>query len=272
MPQITYKNEEELKAKLTRIKSDGADMLHIVSDFDMTLTMPNSQGVRPISTWEVFHMSKEYIVEQEAYTAIYQPIEFDPAVPIEEKIIKMEEWWKLHLGLLIKYGLTKEYIDDGISHTRLTERNNLDKLSEITNQKQIPFLIFSAGLGDVIREFLKSKNILNPNIHIISNFFIFNQDGIATGFQDSIVHSFNKSEVQIIGKPYMQEIAQRKNVILLGDTLGDAKMIQGLAHDNIIKIGFLNGKTDVAEKYKEVFDVVIDDDNLDFVIDLVKGI
>lgn len=182
----------------------------------------------------------------------------------------MEEWWKLHLGLLIKYGLTKEFIDDGISHTRLTQRNNLDKLSEITFQKQIPFLIFSAGLGDVIREFLASKNILHPNIHIISNFFIFNQEGIATGFQDSIVHSFNKSEVQIVGKTYMQEIAQRKNVILLGDTLGDAKMIEGLAHDNIIKIGFLNGKTGVTEAYKEAFDIVIDDDNLDFVVDLVN--
>lgn len=38
----------------------------------------------------------------------------------------------------------------------------------------------------------------------------------------------------------LQELSGRSNVILLGDSVGDAKMADGVPHDTVLKIGFLN--------------------------------
>lgn len=38
----------------------------------------------------------------------------------------------------------------------------------------------------------------------------------------------------------LQELEGRSNVILLGDSIGDAGMADGVCHDTVLKIGFLN--------------------------------
>ena len=121
-------------------------------------------------------------------------------------------------------------------------------------------MIFSAGIGNVIVELLIHKRLLLDNVRIVSNFMNFNQDvwhyyyyqfdyyyfsltqGILTGFQDQIIHSFNKSGQSIIDNNVHEKPAsKRKNVILLGDSIGDPSMSEGISHDNdVLKIGFLN--------------------------------
>lgn len=266
MNNIIYQNEQEFKEKLAKIKSQGLNSLHIVADFDLTLTNTNS-----VPTWEVCPLGNEYVIERDRQKAIYLPIEYDPNLSLEVKNEKMDEWWKLHLSALIKYGLTKEIIDKGILHTKITPRERLSELCSFTNEKKIPFLILSAGLGDVIQEFFKLKNMLYSNMHIVSNFFIFNADGKPTGFQDDVVHSCNKSEVHLRGGVYMKEIENRKNVILLGDSPGDVDMVKGVDYDTVIKIGFLNGKTDKLEFYKKLYDVIITrEEGLGFVVGLLN--
>jgi hypothetical protein len=34
---------------------------------------------------------------------------------MEEKIVKMSEWWEAHLDLLVKSGLNKKHIDEVIN-------------------------------------------------------------------------------------------------------------------------------------------------------------
>ena len=58
-------------------------------------------------------------------------------------------------------------------------------------------MIFSAGLGNLIEEFLKSENKLTNNIHIISNFFKFDKNGKSISYTHPLVHSLNKSEIQL---------------------------------------------------------------------------
>lgn len=38
----------------------------------------------------------------------------------------------------------------------------------------------------------------------------------------------------------LQDLTERENVILLGDSLGDVSMSDGIPHGTILKIGFLN--------------------------------
>ncbi len=115
--------------------------------------------------------------------------------------------------------------------------------------------------------------MLFNTIHIISNFFTFDASGKANGFADEIVHSFNKSEIHVAHKPYSKEVQERKNVILLGDSLGDVGMVQGFAHNVVLKIGFLNGDLAKLEAFKEVYDVVItEDEGVAFVHDIIKSL
>ena len=80
--------------------------------------------------------------------------------------------------------------------------------------------------------------------------------------QLSIVHVFNKDETVLEEFPKIfREIKERKNVILLGDSLGDLGMIEGFEYNEIIKIGFLNENIkEQLDIYKEKFDVVIIND------------
>lgn len=57
----------------------------------------------------------------------------------------------------------------------------------------VPVLIFSAGLGDVVKAALNVHNLTMPNIHIISNFFTYN-NGKIFGFKGRHIHAFNKDQ------------------------------------------------------------------------------
>lgn len=75
----------------------------------------------------------------------------------------MAEWWHLHMELLVKHGITKEIFQDIVRKNSITKRLGLEDLLKITNQKEIPFLIFSAGLGDLIQAFLEHEHLLFKN-------------------------------------------------------------------------------------------------------------
>lgn len=67
-------------------------------------------------------------------------------------------------------------------------------------------------------------------------------DGVIQGFQSATIHLLNKNELALEGTEYHELIENRDNVILMGDSLGDSGMADGVRHANaILKIGFLYG-------------------------------
>lgn len=42
-------------------------------------------------------------------------------------------------------------------------------------EQQVPLLILSAGVGDVLEEVIRQNHVFHPNIHIISNYMDFDQ-------------------------------------------------------------------------------------------------
>jgi hypothetical protein len=57
------------------------------------------------------------------------------------------------------------------------------------------------------------------------------------------------------------EGAKIGTVILLGDGTGDVFMADGIPHDNLLKVGFLNHDEDkLLAQYSEIYDVVITGD------------
>lgn len=68
----------------------------------------------------------------------------------------------------------------------------------------------------------------------------FDQKNIVQGFQGKLIHIYSKNEHALEGTDYFKLISQRNNVILLGDSIGDASMADGLPDTNaVLKIGFL---------------------------------
>lgn len=60
------------------------------------------------------------------------------------------------------------------------------------------------------------------------------------GFQNErLIHVFNKNE-HAIEQDYFKVLEGRKNVFLMGDTIGDASMVDGMVNTRaVLKIGFL---------------------------------
>lgn len=57
---------------------------------------------------------------------------------------------------------------------------------------------------------------------------------------DKMIHVFNKNETVLQGTDYYNLVLERTNVIVMGDSLGDAEMANGVPESsNVLKIGFL---------------------------------
>lgn len=113
---------------------------------------------------------------------------------------------------------------------------------ECLHDAQVPVLIFSAGFGDLVQGLLHKYALDYPNIHVIANLMEFDDDKQLVGFKEPLIHTFNKNESVIPANcQYFEELANRSNVILLGDSIGDITMAQGVHKPGaVLKIGFLN--------------------------------
>jgi len=271
-------NPQEFKLKKAKFIAQGANSIQVVTDFDKTLTTAFCKGKKNNSTIsQIRHnnfLGDDYTTKTYSLFDKYYPIENDSTLSVEEKIPYMEEWWTKHLTILVEYGLNTKVIDKVINIQSKYLRKGYKKFFKTLSSKNIPVLILSSGLGDVIEGVLKKKKSLTKNIHVISNFFEFDKTGKATGYKGKIIHVLNKDESQIINTPHFEKITQRRNVILIGDSLGDLKMVAKIPYDEILKIGFLVNNVDAQlEEYKKNFDVVLlGDGSLDYVNELLKEI
>ncbi len=200
MQDIIIVNLEELERKIKEFKNGGADKLHVLSDFDKTLTtyiLPNGEKMPSLISRirNGNYLSEEYSKKANELYDKYHPIELDINIPMSEKKKKMYEWWYEHFKLLGKSGLTKSIIDkvveDLIDGEKISLRKNIREFFNILNKSNIPLVIISASVGDLIKSFLEKENLLNNNVHILANILKYNEEG---DFIDvnHIVHVFNK--------------------------------------------------------------------------------
>jgi len=276
MKNIFIPNPEKLNKKILEFRKNPKSF-HVVSDFDCTLTNGLIDGERNPSTFahvrKERYLPKEYI--NEAYRLFYKYFPYENAkIPLKLKSKMMMEWWQKHFALMVKYGMSRKIIKHVVKSNTIQIRKGVPDFFKLLSKNKVPFLIFSAGLGDVIIEFMKQRKLLAKNVHIISNFFKFGKDGKAISYNSEIIHTCNKNEIHAMRHSYKKQIKNKSNVILLGDMIGDASMADGIKHENIIKIGFLS--IDVKKNFKEYakhYDVLIlNDDSMQYVTKLVKKI
>jgi 5'-nucleotidase len=174
----------------------------------------------------------------------------------------MVEWWTKAHDLLLACNFRQSYLEQIVRDSRLFFRDGCDWLFNELHAHNVPLLIFSAGIGDVIVEVVRQRATLHDNIKVVSNFMDFDDQGILKGFKGELLHVFNKNENAVHKSEYFERLIHRDNIILMGDSLGDLSMANGAAEcANILNIGFLNDK--VSERlpsYMDAYDIVLVND------------
>ncbi|HBB36456.1 MAG: hypothetical protein UX02_C0004G0083 [Candidatus Moranbacteria bacterium GW2011_GWC1_45_18] len=277
---IIIANPEEFKRKKEAIRRGGAEKLHVLADFDRTLTYSMINGERKPSLIAILRREKyltpDYPSKAHALKDKYRPLEFDLSVPLAERKVAMHEWWTKHFELFRESRLNKRDIEKAITSESVQLRKGVKEFLKRLRDLRIPFVVMSAaGLGgEAVEMFFKKEGISLENIHLVANSFKWDAEGYMVGANEPIIHSLNKDETAIQQFPVYEEIKKRKNVLLLGDGTGDAGMSDGFDAENVLKIGFLNEKAEENLKhYTKLYDVVLlNDPPFDYIVELLKEI
>lgn len=260
--KVYYKDEKKFNQTVEKIRADGADKLQIVSDFDRTMTAamigtmhaPNSTSVMEASGL-MQHGFAEYM---DVTFRKYHPIELDPSIPVEVKIPIMEEWTRSSIGALVDYGFRFEHLAQIADSGLLRLRDGVDDFFRVAEQAGVSMVIFSAGLGDMIKVLCERQNLLSEKVHVVSNMLGFDEDGNCTGLKGELVNILNKTEAVLVNSPYVDELLARPNVLLVGDGVRDVHMVDGLPHREVLKVGLLNHETEYdLRRYLDIYDVVL---------------
>lgn len=252
------------------------DKTTVISDFDMTMTRYWKDGKRSMSSHGIMEVyskvSSSFKEECKALYNKYYPIEVDVNIAMGDKIKHMEDWWTKAHDLIIDLGITKQDISDMCLENSVVFRSGLHELVEACYKLNIPFLVFSAGIQDIIHELLEQAQLLKDNMHIISNKLEYDGSGKVIGFVGKLIHVFNKNESAVEDGDFKKLLEERDIVIVIGDSLGDLGMSAGIEHSLKLTIGYLNHDQELLmDKYAEAFDVVVlGDSSLGFVNLLVE--
>ncbi|GFP93075.1 cytosolic 5'-nucleotidase 3a [Phtheirospermum japonicum] len=278
--QVMVGDPQRLQDKITSIRLDSPSKLQVIADFDATLTKYLDRwSARAIvcSHGLLQQCNPEYDLKRQKLYEYYHPLEIDPTIPLDEKANLMEEWWEKTHALLIEGGLTYGAIKSSVANSRIAFREGVTELFELLERSNVPVLIFSAGLADIIEEVLMQKLHRSfKNVRIVSNRMVFDQNGTLVSFKGKTIHVLNKNEhaIDMAGPIYDQlgdanwltsdvsSVKSRTNVLLLGDHIGDLGMSDGLNYNTRISVGFLNDNIQSSsDSYRDAFDVVYMNDS-----------
>lgn len=265
---IIYSNEQNFIDTLSKMQKDGNQKLHVLADFDRTLTTAFFEGKSRPSLISVLrsenYLTQEYSDKAYALFDHFHPIEIDPNISLEEKKVHMTQWWQQHLSLLVDSKLHRSHIEKVVESGIIELREGVISFLAYLEKHHIPLVIISAnGLGtDSIKMYLEKQGLLTKNVHILSNEFYWDEAGVASGYDERVIHTFNKDETVLHDFPEIfEEIKQKPNVILLWDSLWDPGMVTGFEYENLVKIWFLNEYEEtLLDSYKAHYDVVLTGD------------
>lgn len=228
---------------------------YVAIDFDKTITNENS-----FDSWDAsgYALGNEYKEESNRNYKKYSPIELQYDISYEEKSKAMVEWYSSAMRLYYKYNLTEKKLIESINKSKLEFRDGAKEFLDDMHNKNIPVIILSAGIGNVIKLFLEKNGCYYDNITIISNFISFDQNGNIEKLNDDMIHTLNKNLNLHMTEEIAQKIEGKKYRLLFGDFVEDKNMVPKNEWDQTVSVGFLCKKVEEnLEVFKNNFDVVL---------------
>lgn len=247
---MIYINNKEKMDRLQKI-----DNYYIITDFDRTLTTRKSEPTMGIIPQ---YLGGECLKKRTEIFNYYRPLELDYTIDIIQKQEIMKEWANKSFSLLFQY-VTEEIIDKSLENANLHFRDGVKEFLQEMANKNIPVIIMSSGIGNIVRAFLEKEKCMFTNIEIVSNFFEFIEGKTYINL-DNIMATSNKDYTKIPER-LRKQLDNKEKGILLGDLVEDIKMIDKKLINNTITIGFLDSKVESnLEVYNNNFDIVITHD------------
>jgi 5'-nucleotidase len=250
-----YQDAPDVLHKLAAFAAAGPQNLHVVSDFDLTLTAGKERG-QNLGTWDVMDelMPPEGIARHAAIYNSFRPIELLGQLT---DTVAAEKWSET-LDLIVGYHMDINTVESAfLSVAKLREGGK--ELFDICEQSGIPTVVLSSGIRNVIEQMAMHYGI-HPT-HILSNDLVVDDAGTVQAWRrDTLIHMLNKKEM---GHSELSKLrTTRPNVLLMGDVPDDAKMVAG---DNVIRIRVIDprkGEThsrDILERsFAAGYDLVIE--------------
>ncbi|KAM9296425.1 7-methylguanosine phosphate-specific 5'-nucleotidase [Gastrophryne carolinensis] len=273
------RDPQRVQEVMLALQNGGHKRLQVISDFDMTLSRFRYNGERCPTCYNIIDNSK--IISEDCRKKlkelfnIYYPLEIDPHRTSQEKFPLMVEWWRKAHVLLCEQRIQKQKLAQIVKESQAKLREGFETFFDALHRGAIPLFIFSAGIGDVLEEIIRQTGFYHPNIKVVSNYMDFDDEGFLRGFKGDLIHTYNKNNSVLKDTEYFQQISHRSNILLLGDTLGDLTMADGVTSvENILRIGFLNDKVEeLMEQFLQSYDIVlVRDETLDVANGILKFI
>ncbi len=270
MKKIIYSDEKNVQKIISKINEKWKNDVYVLADFDRTLTYSIIDWEKKPSLISVIRNNPKYLWKEYSKKAnelfdFYHPIEIDHSLSIEEKSKEMTKWWQAHLDLLVKSRLNINHIDEIVNSWIIKLRYWVIKFLNFLDKNNIPLIILSANWlwWDSIIDYLKYNDLYTKNIEIVSNKFEFDEKWYATWYKKNVIHVFNKWKIAFDDFPEAKEkIENKKNIILLWDSLWDPHMADWAIYENLLKIWFYNENNNKnINHFLEKYDVLLTGDS-----------
>ena len=276
------------------------DKIIVITDFDFTLfnKYNYSTGAKYESSFGMYNQDvfggnqKEFKKKRVMLHEIYAKFEEDFSLDKKIREDKLREWCVKEMEYMIHPNFSRNNIRKMVELKPIDFKKSVSKFYEKLIELNIPIIIVSAGIKEIILEILRLMNIKRldnfierKRIHFVANEFIFNSDNKCIDFNKDVIHGFNKSEH--VKKLIDENFPNIENVFVLGDLDTDYKSIEKLNLDknkNIIAIGFINYNPDEINnkdfdiydngkinEFKKIFDInLIMDEGYDYPLELLN--
>ncbi|XP_072523000.1 7-methylguanosine phosphate-specific 5'-nucleotidase-like isoform X2 [Salminus brasiliensis] len=263
---VIMKERGKVEEIIRSMHSAGPGTLQVISDFDMTLTRFAHNGKRCPTTHNILHnstlISEDCKSKMSELLSHYYPIEIDDARSVEEKTPLMVEWWTKAHDLLVEQQIGKDQLAEAVRKSDAMLREGYQGFFGSLKHHSIPLLIFSAGVGDILEEVIRHNGVFHPNVRVFSNYMEYDEKGVLCAFKEPLIHTFNKKESALLNPDQFGQLQDRPNILLLGDSLGDLTMADGVQNaQSVLRIGYLNDKVDQRrDAYVNSYDIVLEKD------------
>ena len=152
-------------------------------------------------------------------------------------------------------GIRQSLIPEMLEQSTCRLRPGVVEFLSAARDHEIPVLVFSGGIRDVIVKLLEREGCMFDNITIIANNFKWDEAGVFAGAEEPYITACTKLEVAKQNKYFGDVI--RDHVLLLGDMVSDLAMGACAQYKEMISVGFCRAPEKDGDKYGESFDVVI---------------
>ena len=298
MIEISNMNTLDKKISLFKaIYNKNKNKLLYITDFDYTITRKYNyltnekfRNTYSIYNQEVFGGNQSlYLLKDKELAELYEKYEENNSYDYDIRKKKLYEWYKLSLINMSHEKLNKESFKKMVelNFDYIKMRNKFKILFELLIKEDIPIIIISGGIKEIIVEILKTLNIKEFNNYLSKKKVIIIANSLLEKDKQEMIYPFNKN--LIIKKILDKNYKGFESIIIVGDLITDYQSINELDIDkekNVIGIGFLdyepkkmnivknNYKNDIIFKeYFNVFDIVLlNDQGYDYIIDILQKI